>query len=523
MRVEFLGHGLHKDHTNTVGHYMIDSFKNDDYYSFVGFSAFTKMSGINRIKKELLEASKKFKSLKFYLGIVPKGTSREALQFLIDNNIDTWIFCTIDQIMFHPKIYFSQGKHNYRFITGSSNLTSFGLFDNIEASTFFEFSKNNQQGKKLVRQFEEYFKSILNGTDKNVQKLTSEVLKDLEESGFIWPESKTNAEYKLVKSNKKAFAKRKRLKFNKGSLGVIESKPTSYNNDSDYIHAITQDYLNSWPDFFDLFKEFKKENREKGEKYSVTVPSDYKNPSLYNWYLKQKIYSKNKILPENHEELLKQEHFYFGDAHKLWQEWKADTKLKLLQEAVDEGENVGLSQRYEYKGVRLGTWIQGIKKANKLGKKLDIIEKINDILDLSSKSRTPLDTATRFINDILERKNPNKANFQNRFNSSLRDRIDELPNETQQDIVDAWYLAFDEERPLGRIRTRQKDRTNEWKLIRYNKSLNPEGLWFLTESIIGNLYHWIRQKRENESRMALIKRNFNEQEKSELRKEGFPI
>jgi len=523
MRVEFLGHGLHKDHTNTVGHYMIDSFKNDDYYSFVGFSAFTKMSGINRIKKELLKASKKFKSLKFYLGIVPKGTSREALQFLIDNNIDTWIFCTSDQIMFHPKIYFFQGKHNYRFITGSSNLTSFGLFDNIEASTFFEFSKNNQQGKKLVRQFEEYFDPILNGTDKNVQKLTTEVLVDLEQSGFIWPESKTNAEYEFVKSNKKAFDKRKKLKFDKDSLGKIESKPPSYKNDSDYIPAITEDYLNSWPDFFELFKEFKKENRDKGEKYSVTVPRDYKNPSLYNWYLKQKIYHKNKILPEEHEKQLKQEHFYFGDAHKLWQEWKADTKLKLLQEAVDEGENIGLSQRYEYKGVRLGTWIQGIKKANKSGKKLDIMEKINDILDLSSKSRTPTDTATRFVNDLLERENPNKANFQNRFNSALRDRIDELPDEIQQDIVDAWYLVFDEERPLGRIRTRQKDRTEEWKSFRYNKSVNPEGIWSLTESKIGNLYHWIRQKRENRTRMELIRKNFNEQEKSGLRREGFPI
>jgi hypothetical protein len=425
--------------------------------------------------------------------------------------------------MFHPKIYFFQGKHNYRFITGSSNLTSFGLFDNIEASTFFEFSKNNQQGKKLVRQFEEYFDPILNGTDKNVQKLTTEVLVDLEQSGFIWPESKTNAEYEFVKSNKKAFGKRKKLKFDKDSLGKIESKPPSYNNDSDYIPAITEDYLNSWPDFFELFKEFKKENRDKGEKYSVTVPRDYKNPSLYNWYLKQKIYHKNKILPEEHEKLLKQEHFYFGDAHKLWQEWKADTKLKLLQEAVDDRENIGLSQRYEYKGVRLGTWIQGIKKANKSGKKLDIMEKINDILDLSSKSRTPIDTATRFVNDLLERENPNKANFQNRFNSALRDRIDELPDDIQQDIVDAWYLVFDEERPLGRIRTRQKDRTEEWKSFRYNESINPESIWSLTESKIGNLYHWIRQKRENKTRMELIRKNFNEQEKSELRREGFPI
>ena len=207
----------------------------------------------------------------------------------------------------------------------------------------------------------------------------------------------------------------------------------------------------------------------------------------------------------------------------MWQEWKANTKLKLLQEAVDEGENIGLSQRYEYKGVRLGTWIQGIKKANKSDKKLDIMEKINDILDLSSKSRTPIDTATRFVNDLLERENPNKANFQNRFNSALRDRIDELPDEIQQDIVDAWYLVFDEERPLGRIRTRQKDRTEEWKSFRYNKSINPEGIWSLTESKIGNLYHWIRQKKENRTRMELIRKNFNEQEKSELRREGFPI
>ncbi len=151
------------------------------------------------------------------------------------------------------------------------------------------------------------------------------------------------------------------------------------------------------------------------------------------------------------------------------------------------------------------------------------MDKINEILDLSSKSRTPVDTATRFINDLLERENPNKAKFQNRFNGSLRERINELPDEIQQDIVDAWYLAFDEERPLGRIRTRQKDRTSEWKSFRYNKSVNPEGIWFLPESIIGNLYHWIRQKKENQSRIELIRRNFNEKEKSELRREGFPI
>lgn len=523
MKVEFLGHGLHKDHTNTVGHVLVDSFKNTDYYSFIGFSAFTKMSGINRIKKEMLQASKKFKTLKLYLGIVKKGTSKEALQFLLDNKIETWIFCTEDQIMFHPKIYFFKGKHNYRFITGSSNLTSFGLFDNIEASTFFEFSKVNQRGKKLIRQFEEYFEPILDGTDKNVQQLTKDVLQDLIDSGFVWTESETRDDFEYVKSNKETFAKRKKFKFNKESLGEIKSKSNSNKYDSKEIPEITDEYLKSWFDYFELFKGFKLENKEKGERYSVTVPRDYKNSSLYTWYRKQKIYYKHKILPPNHEVLLKQEKFYFGDAHLLWQEWKNDTKLKLLQEAVDAGENIGLSQRYEYKGVRLGTWIQGIKKANKKNKKLDVMEKINQIFDLSSKTRTPIDTANRFINDLLEAKISEKTSFQNRFNHSIRDRIDELPEEIQQDIVDIWHLAFEEERPLGKIRTRQKDRTDEWKAFRYNKNINPEGLWFSTYLLMGDLYSWTRQKREFKSRMDLVKHNFTEKEKSELRQEGFQI
>lgn len=523
MRIEFLGHGLHEKNTNTVGHVLIDSFRNPDYSSFIGFSAFTKMSGLNRIKDELLSARKYFDSIKFYLGIVEKGTSREALKFLIDNNIETWIFCTEDEIMFHPKIYFFKGKHNNRFITGSSNLTSFGLFDNIEASTFFEFSKNDHQGNKFIKQFEDYFYSILDGSDKNVQKLSNEVLNDLINSGFVYGESKTRDDYEYIKHNKGLFSKRKRHKFEKDEFIEIKSKSTANKYDSKEIPPITEEYMISWPDYFELFKEFKVENSEKGEKYNVIVPRDYKNPSLYSWYRKQKIYFKHKMLPSEHEKLLKQERFYFGDAHILWQEWKTDQKLKLLQEAVDNGENIGLSQRYEYKGVRLGTWIQMVKKANKSGKKLDVMRKINEIIDLSTKTRNPIDTANRFINDLFEAENPDKAHFQNRFNSVIRDRIDDLPEEILQDVVDVWAMVFDEIRPLGKIRDRQRDRTDEWKEFRYNKSINPEEKWFSTMTKMGDLYGWVRQKREIKTRMDLVKHHFNLKEKSELRREGFEI
>lgn len=523
MRIEFLGHGLHENHTNTVGHFLIDTFRNSDYYSFVGFSAFTKMSGINRIKEELLKAKENFKSIKFYLGIVEKGTLREALNFLIKHEIETYVFCTADKIMFHPKIYFFKGKHNNRFITGSSNLTSFGLFDNIEASTLFEFSNTDQQGNKFIRQFEDYFKEILEGTDKNVQLLTEDVLTDLIESGFVWGESKTRDDYEFTKKNKGLFNKRKRHKFQKDELTEINSKSTSKKYDSKEIPEITEEYRNSWHDYFELFKEFKLENKNKGERYSVTVPRDYKNPALYTWYKKQKIYFKHKMLPPEHERLLREEKFYFLDAHILWQEWKTDQKLKLLQEAVDSGENIGLSQRYEYKGVRIGTWIQGVKKANKSNKKLDVMEKIMDIIDLSSKTRNPIDTANRFINDLFEAENPDKGHFQNRFNGAIRDRVNDLPEEIQQDIVDVWDMAFDEIRPLGKIRDRQKDRTDEWKAFRYNKAINPEGKWYSSVPLMGDLYSWVRQKREVKTRMDLVKHKFNEKEKSELRREGFLI
>lgn len=525
MRLEFLGHGLHKDHTNTVGHYLIETFKNSDYDTFIGFSAFTKMSGLNSIKPELLFAKKNYKSIKFYLGIVRKGTSREALKFLIDNEIETYIFCTSDEIMFHPKIYYFEGKHNNRFILGSSNLTSYGLFHNIEASTFIEFSKNDQQGLKYTRQFNTYFSPILNSTDKNVEKLTNEVLKDLINSGFVWPESQTRDDFEFVKKNKNLFGKRKKFKLEKQNLGKIKPARTNKKYQSKYdIPQITEAYLKSWPKYFELFKEFKLENKHKGHRYGVTVPRDYKNPSLYNWYLKQKIYFKNDMLLPEHLKLLKEEKFYFGDAHKLWQEYKDDQKLKLIKKAIEDGEDIGLSQRYEYKGVRLGTWIQAVKKANKSGKKLDVRDKIEELgFDISSKSRNPIDTAKRFISDLYEDEDPNKMNWQNRFNHAVREKKKKLTPEIIKELEEVWILQFGEERSWEKIRDRDRDRTDEWKAFRYNKKVNPEEKWFAPISKMGDLYSWVRQKREIKSRMELVKDNFNEKEKSELRKEGFEI
>ncbi len=523
MKLEFLGHGLHDNNTNTVGDWLISTFKDSDYYSFIGFSAFTKMSGINRIKNELLIAQKEFKSLKFYLGIVESGTSKEALEFFINNNIETYIYCTSENLMFHPKIYSFEGKYNSRFITGSSNLTSPGLFNNIEASTLIEFSHSDAQGKKYVRQFTQYFSTVLNNENENVQLLTNEVLQDLINSGFVYDESQTRDDFEFTKRNKELNKKRTKKKFSGEELGKQKGLQKSTKK-YDYELRITPEYIESWPKLFEEFKSYKNENSHLGSKYSVTVPRNYKNPTLYGWYRKQKVLFKNNLIPKEHLELLKKEDFYFGDAHKLWQEFLEDQKLELLMDALIDEEDIKVNHRYEYKGVRLGTWLVGVSQANKKDKKLELRQKIIDLgFYISATSRNPIDSANRFVIDLLDAKNPDKANFQNRFNGTIRDRVDDIPEDIQQDIVDAWFLQFNEDRPLGRIRERQRDRTDEWKEFRYNKSINKNKKWLEPVSIMGDVFWWARQKRESKSRMDLIKNNFTEQEKVELRTEGFPI
>lgn len=86
--------------------------------------------------------------------------------------------------------------------TKMSGLTKPGLFDNIEASTLMEFNPTDTQGQKLKKQFLNYFETILDGTDQNVEKLDKDVLKDLIESGFVFDESQTRDDFNFTSKTK---------------------------------------------------------------------------------------------------------------------------------------------------------------------------------------------------------------------------------------------------------------------------------------------------------------------------------
>lgn len=529
MKAEFIGHGLNNK-SNTVHYYLRKSFLDSNYDSFIGFSAYTKKTGLDLISKELLEAKVKYKNLTFYLGIADRGTSKEALQFLLENDIKTYTFCSGTSYIFHPKIFFFEGEFEKRMIIGSSNLTKSGLTinGNIEASVLLDYSHSDSSGLKLQRQYFGYFDEIINCKNDLVKILTPELLDKFIKDGIVVEEFMT------FENENSKNRKHERLIRTKQKEESLEEKPKpqkKLTNGEKSKLSITKKYLETWDEMFDLFKDFKQSNNN-----SVTIPRDYPDKALYRWYRLQKIFfiddSVDSEYPLKYEHIgkLLDEGFYFDDAHELLQQNIEDEWLSILADALaDEKEKkkIQVNHRYKFNGHRLGTWLVGVsqatKKENPKPRKLKLRKKIEDLgFDFTKTSREPEHVARRFLEELLSDKNPIKVEYQKIFNHQLLPRSKSVPLELKQEINAAWELQFNDTRSWDKI-TRDKDRTEEWKAFRYNTEINPEGKWYNGQSVLGKLYNWVYHKKNDKDKMDLVIDKFSETELIELRNEGFPV
>jgi HKD family nuclease len=529
MKAEFIGHGLNNK-SNTVHYYLRKSFLDSNYDSFIGFSAYTKKAGLDLISNELLEAKERFKSLTFYLGMAEKGTSKEALEFLLKNDIKTYTFCSDSTFIFHPKIFFFEGDFEKRMIIGSSNLTKTGLAinGNIEASVLLDYSKSDTSGLKFQRQYFEYFDEIINGKNQFVKLLTQELLDKFIKEGTVVEEFFT---FDNENSKNRKNKPEKRAKQNEENLEEITKPIINKPEGDNSTFSITSKYLETWDENFEFFKEFKSNN-----KGSVTIPSDYPNAGLYRWYRLQKIFFADDSIDAEYE--LKYEHidrllnegFYFEDAHELLQQNIEDEWLNVLSDALEhpkERAKIQVNHRYKFNGNRLGTWLVGVSQATKgdnpKPRKLKLKKKIEELgFDFAKTSRKPEHSATRFLEQLLEDKAPIKVDYQILFNRLMLPRSAKIPVNLKQEISVAWELQFKEQRSWDK-NPRDKDRTEEWKAFRYNTVINPEGKWYNGQSVLGNLYNWVYHKRNDKKKMDLVVDKFSEKELIELRKEGFPV
>ena len=197
MELKFIGQGLDPDSDITTGNFIIDSLESENYNSFNAFVAFVSTGGLKNIIEEMLAFREAGGEIKLYLGVNLNATSKEALEKLLEHEIESYVVYSPNNIIYHPKIYAFEGDETTRAIIGSSNLTESGLFQNIEASVCVDFESDDENGSEFLADIYDHFNAIINQKHPSCQLLTPEVLEILIESNVVLPEAASRA-----KSNK---------------------------------------------------------------------------------------------------------------------------------------------------------------------------------------------------------------------------------------------------------------------------------------------------------------------------------
>jgi HKD family nuclease len=179
MKIEFIGQGITEG--QSVGHKLMTFLSNGQFDKFTAISAFASQSAILGVK-EVLENNTQIKDISIIVGVDMKGTSKEALDLLLEfKELNSSVIYTTTGIIFHPKIYIFEGESKCCIIVGSSNLTTQGLFQNIEASLLIDFNFPNDIGEQLLADINAYIEIL----SKNKILLNQELIDDLVKSKIV--------------------------------------------------------------------------------------------------------------------------------------------------------------------------------------------------------------------------------------------------------------------------------------------------------------------------------------------------
>jgi HKD family nuclease len=189
MELKFTGQGLDPTSESTAGNLIIDSLGDMNYNTFNAFVAFVSIGGINNIIDQLRAFKARGGVIRLYIGVDLNATSKEALEKLIELEIETYIVFSPNNILYHPKIYIFQGETLSRAVVGSSNFTERGLFQSIEASVCVDFNnEEDENGLQYLADIYEYYNAIINNDHPSCQLLTTDILKILVDSKIVLPE-----------------------------------------------------------------------------------------------------------------------------------------------------------------------------------------------------------------------------------------------------------------------------------------------------------------------------------------------
>lgn len=307
MQIEFIGHGLNKNNKLNVGDQIATSLISTHFDRFTAFVAFTALSGVNKLLPFLKEA--KNKKITFFVGVDNKGTSKQSLEMLLVNEIETYIYHqNEDFVTYHPKLFLFEGKVHSRIIIGSTNLTNSGFLSNIEANIQLDYrTETDNQGKKLLNDIRAYFEDIINLTNKNIFKLDKELIEKYDKMGLLYSQLKYGKE---VQSNDGENPEEKFIinEFYKSEFGNgIEPSNVLYNKRV----SLSQNDFEVFPVFLERYKTYKLNVKSTGAVNKNTEEKD-----LFNWYRRMKDLIKEDLLPYELASQLIDAGFPFGNARE---------------------------------------------------------------------------------------------------------------------------------------------------------------------------------------------------------------
>lgn len=182
MQVTFLGQGVVAGLDRAVGDELRAATSDAKFTAFEAFVAFVS-SPAAKFLCDLISKRPGF-SAYLYVGVDQKATSKEALETLLGGPVNTKIFFTTSNPIYHPKIYIFVGPSDARIILGSSNLTITGLFTNVESSVRVDFTRGDVGGEALLKQIHDFFMPITSAAT-NVQVLSQTVIDALHVHGLV--------------------------------------------------------------------------------------------------------------------------------------------------------------------------------------------------------------------------------------------------------------------------------------------------------------------------------------------------
>lgn len=191
MKIQLLGQGYEKESSNSVGNHLIKLLADKEFESFTAISAFMSQAGIAGLSKYINKAKEHLKVITIITGVDQKGTSKEALETLIELDLKAYVFYQPSITIFHPKIYLFEGKAKSVLIIGSSNLTAQGLFSNIETSLLLKI--DNEEDIEIITQLKEYYKGLFDLTEPNLKELDKKLIKGLVEAKVVPTEEERKA------------------------------------------------------------------------------------------------------------------------------------------------------------------------------------------------------------------------------------------------------------------------------------------------------------------------------------------